>query len=121
MTRHLPALIAVAAMGCTATIRVNASPTGADVYITEFPPLASEPPATYLVRGQAPMVATLDYFAWDDFYVWVGAPGYETYVREMPGQFKPGPFVGGCLVWFPWIWAWGPTNQPVYVDLVPTK
>lgn len=120
MTRLLP-LSLLFTTSCTAMISVNSNPTGADVYVTDYPPLVSEPPGAYLARGQTPMTTVVDYFAWSDFYVWVGAPGYDPYVAEIPGQVKPGPLVGGCFFWPAWIWAYGPTNVPVQVTLGQNK
>ena len=118
MVRLLPVLLLA---GCTATIQVNTVPRGADVYITDYPPMASEPPNVYVARGQGPMLGQVDYFAWDEFYLWVGAPGYQSHVQSVPGEAKVGPTIAGCFLLFPWVWAYGPSGLPMTIELEEAK
>ena len=114
--------MAVAALfltGCAASINVRARPDNADVYVTQYQPNASEPPVSYVSRGTGSVSTTVNYFAWDSYYLWVGAPGYQTHVEAVPGEAKVGPIIGGIFCLFPFMWAYGPSPQPTYVELQP--
>ena len=102
---------------CTANINVQARPGHAEIYVTEYPPSVTEAPVTYVGRGTGSVAAPVNYFAWDSYYVWVGAPGYTTHIAPVPGEAKIGPIIGGCFFLFPWMWAYGPTSQPMFVEL----
>lgn len=104
--------------GCTATIQVSGMPDGAEVYLTKQPPSPASKPAFSLAGGKLPnFTYTGSYFAWEDFYLWVSKPGYETQVIRVPKEAKVGPIIGGIFCLFPFIWAAGPTQVPVNLDL----
>lgn len=110
----------LALVACVAPITVLSRPPGAEVYITDHPPVVTMKPATWETMGVTPFVGVVDYFVWDTYYVWVDAPGYQAQVREVNNEVKVGPALGGffCL-WPIWVWAWGPDDAPIYVDLIP--
>lgn len=113
----LPLLLA-----CTTLIRVETRPAGAEVYVTDYMPSATMPPTVYTAHGYAPLAQEIDYYAWENYYVWAGAPGYQASVTRLDQELKVGPAVGGlfCCVGL-WIWALGPDDAPVYMDLQPTS
>ena len=115
---HLSFLSLLLLPGCATTIMVQTRPQGAEVYVTDYPPLTSMKPVSYETAGVTPFVGAVDYFAWETFYVWADAPGYQAQVQEINNEIKLGPALGGffCL-WPIWIWAWGPDDAPVYLDL----
>ena len=103
--------------GCTATITVEALPSGADVYVTKNPPMSSRAPITYEARGRAPFQTVVNYWAWENFYVWADAPGHEPMVYAIPNEVKVGPAIGGFFCAPIWLWVMGPTEAPIYIDL----
>lgn len=114
--------------GCTSTILVNAEPENAFVYVTDYRPDPNHPPQVYEAAGPAPLYCDLNYYAWEDYYVWVGAEGYQTQVMNINNEIKVGPVIGSvCLfpttvLWLvPLIWAWGPEDDPMYFRLEPEK
>ncbi|MBN1334685.1 MAG: hypothetical protein JXB39_01860 [Deltaproteobacteria bacterium] len=116
--RPLTLLLSPLLVGCATTITVYTKPEGAQIYITDYPPLSSMKPVSYEQAGTSPFVGSLDYYLWETFYVWADAPGHQASVQEINNEIKIGPALGGffCL-WPLWIWAWGPDDAPVYLDL----
>ena len=120
MTRLAP-LVLVLAAGCTATINVQGAPKGAEVYIVkDHMPSADEPPAAFEISGKIPFSAPVSYFSWENYYIYVGADGYEAYVGAAPNEIKIVPAIAGACLFaipFPWLWAWGPSGDTINVDL----
>ena len=111
----LPLLLA-----CAAVVRVETRPAGADVFVTDYPPSSTMTPTTYEARGTSPFVCTLDYYGWENYYVWTMAPGYQPQVQSIHNELKLAPAVGGLCCPLLWVWALGPDDAPVYVDLQPS-
>lgn len=105
-------------LACTAVLTVNTRPEGAQVYITDYPPSPTMAPASYEAAGTSPLVTEIDYLGWENYYVWAQAPGYPAAVRSIDNEIKIGPAVGGFFCAWPlWIWALGPDDAPVQIDL----
>ena len=105
-------------LGCTATISVYGAPEGASVYLTKQPPMPNSKPAISIAQGKLPNASfTTSYFLWDSFYLWIGADGYEARVVKVPTEGKVGPIIGTIFCLFPVIWAAGPSQTPVSVEL----
>lgn len=103
---------------CTATIQVYGAPEGATVYLTKQPPSPSAKPAMPIGKAELPNATfTTNYFIWDNYYLWIAQEGYETYVMKVPVEAKAGPIVGTVFCLFPVIWAAGPTQTPINVEL----
>jgi hypothetical protein len=108
--------------GCTAYLQVEVKPSAADVYITDYPPSAKEEPVIYVAKGTAPFYYPQPYLAWQQYYVWASADGYEPQVRQIPNEIKVGPLVGAIFCLLPLgIWAYGPIESPVYLTLDPAQ
>ncbi|MEN0066235.1 MAG: hypothetical protein AAGA48_29105 [Myxococcota bacterium] len=105
-------------LGCTSTIQVYGAPKGAEIYVTKQPPTPTMKPAVTLAGGKLPnFTYTGNYLAWETLYLWISAPGYETQVVRVPNDAKIGPIIGGIFCLFPFIWAVGPTETPINVEL----
>lgn len=100
---------------CTATIQVHSVPSGADLYITKHFATPAQEPISYVAAGTTPFVTKLNYFAWDEFYVWANKEGHEVYASSIPNEIKVGPAIGGLFFWPAWMWAWGPDDSPMYI------
>ena len=106
-------------LACTSIIRVETRPVGADVFVTDYPPSSTLTPTIYDARGTSPFVCTLDYYAWKSYYVWTMAPGYQPQVQPIRQELKLAPAVTGLCCPLIWVWALGPDDAPVYLDLKP--
>lgn len=108
-------------LACAATIRVETKPTGADVYVVQASGgnevIPTDRLPAYIMRGTSPFTASVAYYAWNNYYVWVDAPGYRAEVMPVPNEPKVAPIVGGIFCLFPFIWSMGPTDSVLYVDL----
>ena len=103
---------------CTATIQVYGAPEGSTVYLTKQPPTPNAKPAISVGQGKLPNASfTTNYFLWDSYYLWIAQEGYETQVVKVPNEAKVGPIVGTLFCLFPVIWAAGPTQNPINVEL----
>jgi hypothetical protein len=64
------------------------------------------------------LVCTVDYFAWNKFYVYADAPGYQAKVLQVPREVKIVPVAAGlCLCWPALAWAYGPAQTPIHMAL----
>ena len=103
---------------CTATINIAGVPDGAELYVSKAPMNPDVTPSGYAAAGNGPMSCTVPYSALDQYYVWADAPGYKPTVQQIPNELKVGPAVTGFFCFFPaFLWAYGPTEAPVYVNL----
>jgi len=106
--------------GCTTPIQIQSNVPGASIYVTDYRPDPTIEPTVYEAAGVAPMMCEVEYFAWDEFYVWASAPGHQTQVTKIRGEIKPGPFIGGLFCFLPFLaWSYGPTDSPTQVMLSP--
>ncbi|MCB9741961.1 MAG: hypothetical protein H6741_09830 [Alphaproteobacteria bacterium] len=110
---------------CSASVAVNANVNNAEIYITDYAPSPSAPPSVYEAKGTGDLYCDVNYYAWEEYYMWVGAPGYKTQVSKLRHEPKVGPIVvailGSACV-FPLgalIWAYGPEEGPYNVELQP--
>lgn len=108
-------------IACSARIQVAAQPQNAKVYVTDYPPTKSVPPEIPLASGGPDLTTQVNYFAWNQYYVWVGAKGYETQIVPVRNEAKVGPIIGGLFVLFPFIWAVGPQEYPIQLALTPIE
>ena len=109
---------------CRATIRVQTRPVDADVYLTRRPagdaPSPTERPSAYHFRIKGAESVRVPYFAWDEYYAWVEADGYEGKLILVPSQIKIVPVIG-CVFLIPCPWVYGPDNRSILdVELKPT-
>ena len=105
-------------LSCVAAIQINAQPAGAMVYITDYPPNPEQKPASYKTAGKAPFACELNYFAWENYYYWVGADGYETEAGQISNEVKVGPVLGAVFCLWPLaIWSYGPQDGPLWIEL----
>jgi hypothetical protein len=106
--------------GCASTITVNSIPPGSEVYITRGPALENMRPSSYRAAGTTPFQCSIDYWAWENYYVWIDAPGHRPMVQKVRNDFKVGPAAVGFFCCLPaMVWAWGPTEDPIYCNLQP--
>lgn len=113
----MPALVWLLS-ACSATIQVYGAPEGASVYLTKTPPAPNVEPAIAVAQGELPTATfNVNYYVWDDFYVWVGKDGYKSRVIKIPKEAKVLPIVGTFFCLFPVLWAAGPLEGPVNVEL----
>lgn len=106
-------------LACTAKIQVSAHPASAQIYVTDYPASTHAPPQVAVAKGGPDLFTDVSYFAWKQYYVWVGAEGYETELIPIRNEAKIGPIVGGLFVWVPFLWAAGPQEYPIEVELQP--
>ena len=105
-------------LGCTATIQVYGAPDGAEVYLTKEPPSPNQKPSLTVAGGKLPnFVHTANYWVWESYYLWISKPGYETRVVKVPNEAKVAPIIGTIFCLFPVLWAAGPTQSPINVEL----
>ena len=121
----MTALILSMVLGCSSKIVVSTTPDNASIYITKqdygnAPPMASMVPPIYLAKGEGTLSCNVDYFAWNKFYVYADAPGYKAQVVQVPGEVKVLPgVVAFCLCLPAGIWAYGPADTPINMELKP--
>ncbi|MEL6347609.1 MAG: hypothetical protein AAFV53_31165 [Myxococcota bacterium] len=107
-------------MGCSTAVTIQSKTPNTTVYVTDYFPSPDTEPAGYVATGEAPLVCEVDYFAWEKFYVWASAPGHTPAVVPVKREIKAGPAVAGfCLTPIFWIWAYGPADDPVFINLKP--
>jgi hypothetical protein len=109
-------------LGCTSKIMVAAAPATATVYVTKQEYGAGSslqtPPSTFVAKGEGTLSCTVDYFAWERFYVYADAAGYKSQVVPIPGEVKVGPGLVAFLCCLPvGMWAYGPTDEPINIAL----
>lgn len=110
----------LALSACSASVAVNANVNNAEIYITDYAPSPTAPPSVYEATGTGQLYCEVDYFAWEEYYMWVGAPGYKPQVSKLRHEPKIGPIVGGIFCFWPaLIWAYGPAEGPYNVELQP--
>jgi hypothetical protein len=98
-------------LACTATIRATATPESASIYLTNEKPSTDARPTAFVAKGTGELDVRVKYYTWQEWYLWVSAPGYATQVVQVPTEPKVGPIVGAVLVWFPAVWAIGPDDD----------
>ena len=76
---------------------IQSNVPGSNVYVTDYMPTPEQAPSVYDATGTTPLYCEVEYFAWDNYYVWVGAPGYAAQVRKVQNEIKPAPLIGGLL------------------------
>jgi hypothetical protein len=107
--------VILALLACTATIRVNTNLDTAEIYVMRNAvPNIKQTPSTYAYRGKGDVTWNTAYWSWDEWWVWVGAPGYESQVIKVPQEVKIGPAV--LAVFFcaiPAVWAYGPDDDQI--------
>lgn len=116
--RLAPLVLVALLAACTATLRVQTTPPEATAYLTDGPWRGEGPPTSYIASGRGGIRSAVPYFAWSDYHVWAHAPGYAPASVQLPVEPKIGPIVGGIFLWPLWMWAAGPTESSVQVDLV---
>ena len=109
-------------LACTANLTVN-GPSSSTIYVVKTsaideslkPPSTKKKPTTYECKGTGEVICSVNYFAWDKFY-WAsyGSAGNKT--GAVPNEIKIIPAIAGLWVWPVWIWAWGPSDNPVDVN-----
>jgi hypothetical protein len=114
---------------CKSTIHVQTRPGDADVYLARRPagdaPSRTERPSAYNFRVKGAESVRVPYLAWDEYYAWVEADGYEGKLIQVPGQIKIGPVLGCAIPIFlfvPCLWVYGPDGRSMLdVELKPTS
>lgn len=107
-------MLALLLLGCTAAISVYSAPPGAAVYVTDYVPPATQAPVQFEAAGTTPMVCEVEYFAWENYYVWAQVQGQAPLVVPIDNEIKPVPGVVGVCCFLPaLIWAYGPSEAPV--------
>ena len=106
--------------GCTTAISIQSNVPNTTIYVSDMLPSTANPPAVYAATGSAPLVCEIEYFAWETYYIWADAPGYQTLVIPISGEIKIGPALGTLFCFWPAvIWAYGPSEGPIYINLSP--
>lgn len=100
-------------LACTATIHATATPDSATLYLTNEKPDPGSRPDSYVAKGKGDLTVRVHYYTWQEWYLWVGAPGYESEVIAVPTEPKMGAIVGAVLIWFPAVWAIGPDSDAI--------
>jgi hypothetical protein len=112
-------LFAFLLVGCAATIHATASPADATIYLTNEKPSPDRKPASYIAKAtDGELNVRVKYYAWQEWYLWVGAEGYVPQVVHYPTEPKAGPIVGAVFLLFPAVWSIGPqSDATVEVEL----
>lgn len=106
--------------GAVSTIHATALPEAATLYLTNTRPSPSEKPAAFVARGVGEFHTQVGYFIWEEWYLWVGAPGYLARVVSVPTEPKIGLIVGALFLLWPVVWAMGPDDDAhLEVQLTP--
>lgn len=113
MTRLLIPLLALT--GCTATIQIEGPPSST-IYVTDSPTSRNSEPLGYICKGQENVMCTVNYIIWSKYYYSVYQNAQMAAGSVVPGEVKVGPLVGGPFVWPALLWAYGPTEAPIYLD-----
>ena len=111
---------------CKSTIHVQTRPDNADVYITRRTagdmPSRTERPSAYNFRVKGSNSVRVPYVAWNEYFVWVEADGYEGKLVQVPNNVKVGPVIGCPFLLIPCLWVAGPDGRSVFdVELEPTS
>ena len=62
-------------------------------------------------QGVGELHTQVGYFIWEEWYLWVGAPGYLARVVSVPTEPKIGLIVGALFLLWPVVWAMGPDDD----------
>ncbi len=103
-------LLAPLFLACTATIAATASPASATIILTNTPPSGNDRPPSYVAKATGDLRVQVHYYTWQEWYLWVDAPGYSAQVVPVPTEPKIGPIIGALFVAFPAVWAIGPDS-----------
>ncbi len=106
-------------------MQIVGAPDDADVFLSKSRMDPDEVPTTSMYAGELPYKEKVRYIAWDQYYYWVGKEGYQAVTGQVESTVKAGPLVGGMFGLLIWplaplvLWAWGPSEQPIRVNLKP--
>ena len=109
---------------CKSTIHIQTRPDDADVYLARRiagdTPSRTERPSAYNFRAKSADSVRVPYVAWNEYYAWVEADGYEGKLVPVPNTVKVGPVIGCLLILVPCLWVSGPDGRSIIdVELEP--
>ena len=108
--------------GCTTALTIQSNAPDTTVYITDQLTTPQAPPTFFEASGTAPVVCTIDYYAWEKYYIWADAPGYQAQVIPISNEVKVPQAIGAACCFLPLaIWAYGPVEGPITIQLVPDR
>jgi len=100
-------IIAILFSGCSTFVTFNTQPQGAKIYINENP------------VGKTPFTYSLSDFVFDNYNIKITKEGYKEIICPLEKELKPGPFILGLFLAWPFLlWCYGPKTN-YYFELTP--